>query len=71
LFCVDSYYSKERLAKIHKTEEIPREEGWVPTVAHLSSRGPNCDSFLANILKVLFFYTSTWSLEKCIIIVLV
>ncbi|CAA0375779.1 unnamed protein product [Arabidopsis thaliana] len=43
--------SKERLAKIHKTEEIPREEGWVPTVAHLSSRGPNCDSFLANILK--------------------
>ncbi|XP_010508956.1 PREDICTED: subtilisin-like protease SBT4.1 isoform X1 [Camelina sativa] len=51
---LEKYYRKypsKRSVKIHKTEEIPREEGWVPTVAKLSSKGPNCDKFLANILK--------------------
>ncbi|KAJ4906747.1 Subtilisin-like serine endopeptidase family protein [Raphanus sativus] len=37
--------------KIHKTVEIPPEEGLEPTVADMSSRGPNCDRFLENILK--------------------
>ncbi|CAA7057868.1 unnamed protein product [Microthlaspi erraticum] len=47
------YYEDKRnhSVKIHKTVEIPREEGWDPTIADLSSRGPNCDNFLANILK--------------------
>uniref|UniRef100_A0A1J3CU78 Cucumisin n=1 Tax=Noccaea caerulescens TaxID=107243 RepID=A0A1J3CU78_NOCCA len=47
------YYENKRnhSVKIHKTVEIPREEGWDPTIADLSSRGPNCDNLLANILK--------------------
>ncbi|EOA26624.1 hypothetical protein CARUB_v10022688mg [Capsella rubella] len=48
------YYTKrqsKRSAKIHKTMECPREDGWVPTVAKFSSKGPHSDNFLTNILK--------------------
>ncbi|CAH8363044.1 unnamed protein product [Eruca vesicaria subsp. sativa] len=37
--------------KIHKTVEVPAEDGEEATIADMSSRGPNCDRFLANILK--------------------
>lgn len=52
MFCIDSYNYSTQSVKIHKTVEIADEEGGPTCVADMSSRGPNCDNFLANILKV-------------------